>query len=140
MPQTRSQQAAEEQVSEEPVDTVEQEQEARGSNIENTEVRSEEILAMLLEQKEIMRTQHFMQRKHIEGMNEWQRSQEAEMDNVRHEFANQIKQLNSKFAQLENNIDRKIELIHSELLEYCKAKEEQSLETYTSLLYARFEA
>ena len=83
MPQTRSQQAAEEQVAEQPVDTVEQEQEARGSNIENTEVRSEEILAMLLEQKEIMRTQHFMQRKHIEGMNEWQRSQEAEMDNVR---------------------------------------------------------
>lgn len=68
---------------------------------------------MLLEQKEIMRTQHFMQRKHIEGMNEWQRSQEAEMDNVRHEFANEIKQLNSKFAQLENNVDRKIELIHS---------------------------
>ena len=51
MPQTRSQQAAKEQVAEQPVDTIEQEQEARGSNIENTEVRSEEILAMLLEQK-----------------------------------------------------------------------------------------
>ena len=139
MPQTRSQQAAEEQVAEQPVDTVEQEQEARGSNIENTEIRSEEILAMLLEQKEIMRTQHFMQRKHIEGMNEWQRRQEAEMDNVRHEFANQIKQLNSKFAQLENDVDRKIELIHSDLLEYCKAKEEQSLETYTSLLASALE-
>ena len=51
MPQTRSQQAAEEQVAEQPVDTVEQGQEARGSKIENTEVRSEEILAMLLEQE-----------------------------------------------------------------------------------------
>ena len=139
MPQTRSQQAAEEQVAEQPVDTVEQEQEARGSNIENTEVRSEEILAMLLEQKEIMRTQHFMQQKHIEGMNEWQRNREAEMDNIRHEFANQIKKLNSKFAQLENDVDRKIEVIQSELLEYCKAKEEQSLETYTSLLASALE-
>ena len=72
MPQTRSQQVAEEQVVEQPVDTVEQEQEARGLNIENTEVRSEEIFAILLEQKEIMGTQHFMQRKHIKGMNKWQ--------------------------------------------------------------------
>jgi hypothetical protein len=72
-----------------------------------------------------------MQRKHIEEMNEWQRSQGAVMDNIRREFAKEIKQLNLKFAQLENNVDRKIELIHSEVLEYCKAKEEQSLETYT---------
>ena len=107
MPQTRSQQAAEEQVAEQPVDTVEQEQEARGSNIENTEVRSEEILAMLLEQKEIMRTQHFMQRKHIEGMNEWQRNREAEMDNIRHEFANQIKKLNPNLPSLKTTLTGK---------------------------------
>jgi hypothetical protein len=76
---------------------------------------------MLLEQKEIMKTQHFMQRKHFEKMNEWQRSQAAVMDNIRREFAKEIKQLNLKFAQLENNVDRKIELIHSEVLEYCKS-------------------
>jgi hypothetical protein len=137
--QTRSQYAAEEKASEQQVDTAEQEQEFSGSNIENTEVKSEEIFAMLLEQKEIMKTQHFMQRKHFEKMNEWQRSQAAVMDNIRREFAKEIKQLNLKFAQLENNVDRKIELIHSEVLEYCKAKEEQSLETYTSLLASALE-
>ena len=61
------------------------------------------------------------------------------MDNVRHKFANEIKQLNSKFAQLENNVYRKIELIHLELLEYCKAKKERSLEMYTSLLVSALE-
>ena len=139
MPQTRSQYAAEEKAPEQQVDTAMQEQEFSNSNIENTDVKSEEIFAMLLEQKEIMKTQHFMQRKHIEEMNEWQRSQAAAMDNIRREFANEIEQLNLKFAQLENNVGRKIDLIHSEVLEYCKSKEEQSLETYTSLLASTLE-
>jgi hypothetical protein len=41
MPQTRSQYAAEEKASEQQVDTAEQEQEFSGSNIENTEVKSQ---------------------------------------------------------------------------------------------------
>ena len=72
---------------------------------------------MLLEQKEIMKTQQFMQRKHIEEMDEWQRSQVAVIDNIRKEFENEIKQINLKFAQLEKYLDNKIELIHSEVIE-----------------------
>ena len=95
---------------------------------------------MLILQKEIMKTQKFMQRKHIEEMDKWQRSQELCMiDNIRREFENEMKQINLKFAQLENKLGNKIELIHSEGMEYCKAKEEQSLETYTSLLASTLE-
>ena len=138
-PVTRSQYAAVEQAAEQRVDTAEQEQEFSSRNAENTEVNPEEILAMLLEQKEIMKTQQFMQRKHIEELNECQRSQVAVIDNIRKEFKNEIKQINLKFAEVENKLDNKIELIHSEVIEYCKAKEEQSLETYTSLLASTLE-
>ena len=72
-------------------------------------------------------------------MDEWQQSQASVMDKIRNEFATEIKQINLKFAQLENRVDRKIELIHLEVLDYCKTKEEQSLETYTSLLASTLE-
>ena len=72
-------------------------------------------------------------------MDEWRRSKVPVIDNTRKEFEHEIKQINLKFAQLENKLDNKIKLIHSEVIEYCKAKEEQSLETYTSLLASTLE-
>ena len=133
MPLTRSK-YAEEQAAKQRVDTAEQEQEFSGRNAENTEVKAEGTLAMLLGQKGIMKTQQLLQRKHIEEIDECQRSQVAVIDNKRKEFENEIKKINLKFSQLENKLDNKIELIHSEVMEYCKAKGEQSPETMTRLL------
>ena len=117
MPQTRSQCAAEELSSEQQADMVEQQQQSGGSKAESTDVKYEEIFAMLYEQQEIMKTQYLMRRKHIEEMDEWQRSQASVVDKIRNEFATEIKQINLKFAQLENRVDRKIELIHLEVLD-----------------------
>ena len=75
---------------------------------------------MLIEQKEIMKTQNFMQRKHIVETDEWHRSQVAVIDNVRKEFDNESKQINLKFAKLEKRLDNKIELIHSEVIDILK--------------------
>ena len=72
---------------------------------------------MLIEQKEIMKTQKFMQRKHIVETDEWHRSQVAVIDNIRKEFDNESKQINLKFAKLEKKLDKKIELIHSEVID-----------------------
>ena len=139
MPQTRSQCAGEEHSSEQQADMVEQQQQSGDSKAETTDVKYEEIFAMLYDQQEIMKTQHLMQRKHNEEMDEWQRSQASVVDNIRNEFGTEIKKINLKFAQLENRVDRKIELIHSEVLDYYKTKEEQCLETYTSLLASTLE-
>ena len=64
---------------------------------------------MLIERKEIMKTQKFVQRKHIQEMDKWQRSQVAVIDNISREFENEIKQITLKFAQLENKLENKLD-------------------------------
>ena len=58
MPLKRSHYAAEGQAAEQRVDTAEQGQEFFGRNAENTEVKPEETLAMLIEQKEIIKPKY----------------------------------------------------------------------------------
>ena len=86
---------------------VEPQQQSGSSKAESTNVKYEEIFAMLYEQQEIMKTQHLMQRKHIQEMDEWQRSQASEVDKIRNEFATDINQINLEFAQLENRFTRR---------------------------------